>query len=119
MTRLKDLDLEQLKASLYDSIFEFIKDEHGEDEAKLETHKFVDDTVLHLEDLDTMTEETEPDISSVMRKFHTLKNLFLYADLYYESDLAADIEDEIRNEIKITERAKKLYDELYESLKQL
>ena len=108
------VDLDRTK--FFDAIYAFLLESMNKEKAKNQTNIMVDnifDTVSNILEL-LKNKSTSPIFLS--KKFHTLKNLLLYGDFYYESDLCQDIEIELRKNKKIS-NVLSMFNELIESLK--
>ena len=88
--------MEAFKKKLYDAIFDYLNESMTDDKADEQSINIVNEIVeLDKEILTMITKETN-DLGLLSKKFHTLKNLLLYGDFYYESDLCQDIEEKLR-----------------------
>jgi hypothetical protein len=84
------------KKRLYDAVYDFMLDSLSVVEAK-------EKAMIIVEQIDEVYNEIEELITNdidnpsvLSKKYHTLKNLLLYGDFYYESDLCQDIEEKLR-----------------------
>lgn len=104
------------KKRLYDAIFDYLSESMEEDKANIQTNTIIEQIVdLYLE-IQRLVDEKTTKTSLLSKKFHTLKNLLLYGDFYFESDLCQDIEEKLR-ETKDVESIISIYHELQSSLK--
>lgn len=109
------IELEREK--FYEAIFDFLSETMNEDQAKNQSNMMVDNIIDIVEEISTSIKESKSiDVVELPKKFHTLKNLLLYGDFYYESDLCQDIEIELRKSKKISSILS-IYNELIDSLK--
>ena len=88
--------MDKLEKKLYDAILDFLSETMDKDEAQNQSLNIMSAIIELNNKLNNMINNGEDDTSLVAKKFHTLKNLLLYGDFYYESDLCQDIEEKLR-----------------------
>jgi len=101
----------------FDAIFAYLAESISIEKATLQANTMTDDLFTMYEKISTSMEDpTFKDFETLVGQFHTLKNLLLHGDFYYESDLCQDIEIDLRKNKDIS-NIKSLFGELVESLK--
>ncbi len=100
----------------YQATFEYLCEHMDVKKAHNQTNIIVDNIIDSIDKINISITNNKSDPILLSKKFHTLKNLLLYGDFYYESDLCQDIEIELRKSRKIT-NIHSLYNELIDSLK--
>ena len=107
----------------FDAIYDFLLESMTDEKARNQTNVMVDQifeitrNIQYLIDLHKDSKKQDKKLPiSLSKKFHTLKNLLLYGDFYYESDLCEDIEIELRKSKNINNIVS-IFDELVDSLK--
>jgi len=101
---------------LYDAIFDFLQDNLTPTDATIQTKSIIKQIIDIDLEINTLIKNNTTDISKLTKKFHTYKNLLLYGDFYYESDLCQDIEVKLRETNNVS-AIETLYNELQSSLK--
>lgn len=85
----------RFKNKIYYAVFEYLTEsmslEESNDKASIIVEQIVKVNNEINEHLYDMT-----DINILTKEYHTLKNLLLYGDFYYECDLCQDIEEKLR-----------------------
>jgi hypothetical protein len=104
------------KKKLYDAIFDYLNESMSDTNANEQAMNMVDQIIELDTEINQMFLSEEVDTSLLSKKFHTLKNLLLYGDFYYESDLCQDIEETLRT-TKDIKTVIELNNELQSSLK--
>lgn len=104
------------KNKFYEAIYEYLSESMSPEKAGNQTIIMVDNISSTVKSITTLINRKDVDPVLLSKKFHTLKNLLLYGDFYYESDLCQDIEIELRKS-KNPRKIISIYDELIESLK--
>lgn len=102
---------------IFDAVFDYLNETMETAQAEQQAQTILEQII----DLDTeiamrINSKTPTDIQLLSRKFHTYKNLLLYGDFYYESDLCQDIE-EILRKTQDTNSIIDSYNDLQSSLK--
>lgn len=106
------------REKFFDAIYDFLSETMDDEKAENQANIMVDNIIETVNSINEDMESQSTEIVSVSQKFHTLKNLLLYGDFYYESDLCQDIELELRKSRKIANvNVMTMYDELIDSLK--
>lgn len=108
------MKLDRLK--FYQAIFEYLCENMDIKKAHIQANIIVDNIIDMVYKINLSISNSKTDPSLLSKKFHTLKNLLLYGDFYYESDLCQDIEIELKKSRKIS-NIHSLYNELIDSLK--
>lgn len=106
--------IELNKNKFYDAIFSYLSETMDKDKAINHTTVMVGNIIDTLHDIEKSF--ISNNIDGMSKKFHTLKNLLVYGDFYYESDLCQDIEVELRKSRNIS-NIMSMYTELIDSLK--
>lgn len=101
---------------LYDAIFDFLQDNMPPTDAAIQTKNIIIQIETIDSEINTLINNNTHNIPELAKKFHTYKNLLLYGDFYYESDLCQDIELTLR-ETGALSSIKPLYNDLQSSLK--
>lgn len=100
----------------YNAIYEFLSETIEPEKASNQANVMVDNIIETTAVIDEMMHDKKTDPIILSKQFHTLKNLLLYGDFYYESDICQDIEIELRKKRKISNIVS-FFDELISSLK--
>lgn len=108
------LMVELNRKKFQDAIFSFLSETMDKEKASNHTSVMVDNIVDTLSDIEKSL--TANNVEGLSKKFHTLKNLLVYGDFYYESDLCQDIEMELKKNQNISHIIS-MYDELITGLK--
>lgn len=87
------------KEKLFEPIYSFLNESMDEKQAKIQAEIFIENINETLSDICLLIEKQNFDKKLLSKKFHTLKNLLLYGDFYFESDICQDIESLLRNDI--------------------
>ena len=106
--------IELNKNKFYDAIFSFLLETMDSDKARNHATVMVGNIIDTLYDIEKSLNNNN--IAGLSKKFHTLKNLLVYGDFYYESDLCQDIEMELKKSQSIP-NIMSLYTELIDGLK--
>jgi len=104
------------RKKFYTAIYQFLSETMDEKKTENQTNVMVDNIIDTLADIEKMMASSTTNVINLSKKFHTLKNLLLYGDFYYESDLCQDIEMELRKRQKLS-NVSSMYTELIDSLK--
>lgn len=104
------------KIKFYQAIFEYLSENMDIKKAHNQANMIVDNIFDLVDKINMSIHNNNIDPILLSKKFHTLKNLLLYGDFYYESDLCQDIEIELRKTKKISS-IHSIYSELIDSLK--
>lgn len=107
-----------LEEKLYIAISEYLGDT-VDDITKVDeqTNLIVENIMSLLDEIEEIIDlNNDTDASFLSQKYHTVKNLLLYGDFYYESDICQDIEETLRKSHTISS-IKDLHLSLLESLK--
>ena len=104
------------RKKFYEAINQFLSETMEESKAMNQSNVMVDNIMETIADIEKMMTTTSTNVITLSKKFHTLKNLLLYGDFYYESDLCQDIEIELRKSHKIS-NVSSMYTELIDGLK--
>jgi hypothetical protein len=104
------------RKKFYDAIYVFLNETLDDNKAENQTNVMVENIIETAAEIEMMMTTASTNIIALSKKFHTLKNLLLYGDFYYESDLCQDIEIELRKSHKIS-NISSMYTELIDSLK--
>jgi len=107
--------MEAFEKKLYDAIFEYLSETMTDESADEQARNLVGQIIELNTTITYMVEANETDTGLLSKKYHTLKNLLLYGDFYYESDLCQDIEEKLR-ETKNTSSILEMHSELQSSL---
>ena len=102
------------KTKFYDAIYAFLSETMDQDKATNHTTVMVGNIIDTLVDIENSLNNNNVD--GLSKKFHTLKNLLVYGDFYYESDLCQDIEMELKKSQDISS-IMSLYTELLDGLR--
>lgn len=108
------MKLDRLK--FYQAIFGYLCENMDIKKAHIQANIIVENIIDMVDKINLSISNPKTDPSLLSKKFHTLKNLLLYGDFYYESDLCQDIEIELKKSRKIS-NIHSLYNELIDSLK--
>lgn len=100
----------------YTAIYDFLSEDMTPSKAENQANIMVDNILSLVTKIKNALNSKSTDPILLSKEFHTLKNLLLYGDFYYESDLCQDIEIELRNSKKIS-NIHSIYNELIDSLK--
>ncbi len=106
--------IELNKVKFYDAIYSFLSETMDKDKATNHTTVMVGNIFDTLNDIEKSLNGNN--IEGLSKKFHTLKNLLVYGDFYYESDLCQDIEMELKKSKNIA-NIMSMYTELIDGLK--
>lgn len=106
------------KDKFFSAIFAFLSETIEPKKAEAQTNIMIDNINETISIICTMIENHTEDFRSLSQKFHTLKNLLLYGDFYYESDLCQDIEVILRKKKNLNDILSS-YEELIECLKNI
>jgi hypothetical protein len=105
------------RIKFYDAIYDFLCETLNGDEVSIKATLMVDNIEETLLEINTMLFNDDiNNISAVSTKLHSVKNLLLYGDFYYESDLCQDMELELRKGTPLHE-IRPMFDDLMDSLK--
>jgi len=104
------------RKKFYDAIYDFLSETLPEEKAINQSSVMVDNILGTVDDIVDAIKKKNISYNMLSKKFHTLKNLLLYGDFYYESDICQDIEIELTKNKKIS-NITSLFDELINSLK--
>jgi len=102
------------REKFYNAINSFLMETLPPEKAANQTEVYVDNMFEVIDDIDQSIQDNNPDM--LPSKFHRLKNILLYGDFYYESDLCADIEQQLKKD-KNVDGTKSMYEELLDTLK--
>lgn len=104
------------REKFYTAIYEFLSEELTPVQAENQSAVMVDNILSCVSKINKLMVISSTDPKTLSKEFHILKNLLLYGDFYYESDLCQDIEIELRKSKKIS-NVLSMYEELINSLK--
>lgn len=109
---MPDINEARIKKEICSFLSETLEPSKVEDQSKL----LMGDLLNSIMIIESIINAPTPNINLLTHKFHTMKNILLYGDFYYESDLCQDIELELMKN-KTVSNIKSMYVLLIDSLK--
>lgn len=105
-----------MKETLYLAISEYLLETLDVDKAEEQANLIIENIISLIKEIEEIIDiGNDMDSTLLSQKYHTVKNLLLYGDFYYESDICQDIEETLRATHNI-ESIKPLHTSLIESL---
>lgn len=103
------------RQKFFDAIYSLLSETMTVEKATNQSDVYVDNMIAIVIDIN-QSMENSINTEELPQKFHMLKNILLYGDFYFESDLCEDIEIELRKNKNII-NIKSLYNDLIDHLK--
>lgn len=103
------------RTKFYKGIFMFLNETVDIKNASIQANEMVDNIGKILQEIDVSINKKNHDISTLIKKFHILKNMLLYGDFHYECDICEDIEIKLCKE-KDVSKILSMYENLVDVL---